>query len=176
MLEWSSIDGGIQITNYTGTEKIVHVPAVIEGKKFVSIGSAFSGNVYIEELWLPKSVKNVYCHSTQFVYFNHFQEISLDRLEMPNASGIFFPDCKIDDSKIISAKNIVIADNLKYYCVYEFDFEEISICLVNDEGLKRFHDDSSVYVMELTEDNMAVNYCSLFGQDEVIVNGVIYKK
>ncbi len=57
--EWKEIEGGIEITKYLGNEKAIVVPEIIENKKVVSVGNAFSGNVMIEKLILPKSCETV---------------------------------------------------------------------------------------------------------------------
>lgn len=54
--EYEEIFGGLSLTKYTGNETVITVPRIIGNKKVVSTGTAFSGNVLIEEIVLPDSV------------------------------------------------------------------------------------------------------------------------
>ncbi len=58
--EWESKKGGVIITGYKGAAKTVAVPEVLDGKKVVEIDEeAFSGNIVIEALVLPKYVGSI---------------------------------------------------------------------------------------------------------------------
>lgn len=59
IFEWQNVDGGIEITKYKGSSKIIEVPEIIDNKKVVSVGTAFEGNVVVETLILPKYVKRI---------------------------------------------------------------------------------------------------------------------
>lgn len=56
-LEWESTDDGIKLTNYTGDDIHVKIPDTIEGKKVVSLGKAFAGNVMVETIVLGEYVE-----------------------------------------------------------------------------------------------------------------------
>ena len=57
VFEYEQVSGGLEITKYTGSNKKVVVPEMIDNKKVVSVGTVFSGNLSIEEVELPPSVK-----------------------------------------------------------------------------------------------------------------------
>jgi len=57
VFEYEQVSGGLEITKYTGSNTKVVVPEMIDNKKVVSVGTAFSGNLSIEEVELPPSVK-----------------------------------------------------------------------------------------------------------------------
>ena len=53
--EYTTIEGGIEITKYLGNSKKVVVPSVIDNKKVISItDTTFSGNIVLEEITLPE--------------------------------------------------------------------------------------------------------------------------
>lgn len=55
--EYEEISGGLKITKYTGSDTKIVVPEVIDDKMVVSVGTTFSGNLLLEEIELPPSVK-----------------------------------------------------------------------------------------------------------------------
>ena len=56
LYEYESTTGGLRITKYLGNEKKITVPNVIENRKVVSIGTAFSGYLSLEEIVLPNNI------------------------------------------------------------------------------------------------------------------------
>lgn len=63
--EYSDIDETVLIIYaYTGTDSIVRIPEVIDGKKVYALSrEAFSGNTSIEEVYLPKNMKKIETNS-----------------------------------------------------------------------------------------------------------------
>lgn len=57
---YEEVDGKIQITGYTGTETIVEVPAVIDGREVYSLFYTFEDNTTITQVILPKTVRTLY--------------------------------------------------------------------------------------------------------------------
>lgn len=55
--EWEEVSGGIKLTKYLDDEKKIVVPASIGNKAVISVGVAFSGNIVVEDIELPDSVK-----------------------------------------------------------------------------------------------------------------------
>lgn len=58
LYEWEEVSGGLKLTKYLGNDKKIVVPSSIENKSVVSIGTTFSGNIVIEEIELPDSVRS----------------------------------------------------------------------------------------------------------------------
>ena len=56
LYEWQEVSGGVEITKYLGNETKIVVPSVLGNKAVVSAGTAFSGNVVLEEMELPDTV------------------------------------------------------------------------------------------------------------------------
>ncbi len=113
--EWESTDGGIKITGYKGSAETVVVPELIENKKVVTIDKkAFSGNLKIKALVLPKYVKSIGLTSTlggcdnltylemraKDVYIGSYgtDHVSIQELFLPNVteidSGTFYGSLK----------------------------------------------------------------------------------
>jgi len=60
LFSYVDVDGGISITDYTGTDEIVVIPEVIDGKTVVSIGrNAFVNNDTIKGLKIANTVHTI---------------------------------------------------------------------------------------------------------------------
>ncbi|MBQ7876618.1 MAG: hypothetical protein IJ316_04935 [Clostridia bacterium] len=106
--EWVYVDGGVEITKYTGSDKSVIVPETVENKKVVSVGNSFDGNIVIEKLIVPKYVKELEltgCDNLKYLewdveeiipyhYFYNEQKItipqSVEEIVLPNTISFDF--------------------------------------------------------------------------------------
>ena len=56
---YSDVDGGVEITDYTGSSKNIKIPCFIDGKKVVSIGYLAFGFDYLTTVTIPSSVISI---------------------------------------------------------------------------------------------------------------------
>ena len=113
-LEWESTDSGIKLTNYTGDARHVVLPDSIDGKKIVSLGTAFAGNVEVETLVLGK-----YIEVLNFEWINDCD--ALVRLEGPGVTDItenlyndHLEELILPELEDLSLRKIDSADALRY--------------------------------------------------------------
>ena len=96
--------GEVVITDYTGTETTVTVPAEIDGKKVVSLKSVFENNTTVTEVKLPDTV-------TTLVYGTFSNATNLKHVNLENVKymeGSNFDGCK-------NLGDIVLAEGVTIY-------------------------------------------------------------
>ncbi len=219
--EYEEISGGLSLTKYKGNETAITVPSIIGNKKVVSTGTAFSGNVLIEEIVLPDSVtyadlsgcENLI--SVKAAGIKDFDDIelsdctSLKYLELPGITSLYvdrndyvrFPEY-VETLRLDNAtgelsvyrirggthlKTLIIPKIEEIWDGYErwpWDLENVTI----SENIKYYYYDDDInapgaicsdkgdYGKLITSENAAYVYCSVFGVDQITVNGVLYKK
>ena len=132
--EYADASGGIEITGYKGSAKTIVVPELIGDKKVVSIAdSAFSGNVVIESVTLPDSVKNIpssafnNCDKLTYLKCSGVEKMGggnspgmnvlrlnkLVEIDMPNLTYIHFESFKYESLKSFNTPSVKTLE--KYY-------------------------------------------------------------
>ena len=124
-------DGTLTITRYTGLEKEVTIPAIIDGKKVTWIDyHAFFNNRTIEEITLPETITYIYsnafhnCPSLTTINLNEgLTSLSVPFAEGSNVSEIHLPSTlkNINGGSLFQqnpkGKMITIEDSNPYYTV-----------------------------------------------------------
>lgn len=124
---WEDVDGGVVITEYTGTEKSVEIPSKLDGKDVKEIGSDAFINVEIVGVKLPDTVVKIndeaflYCTTlVEVVFGDNVIEIGKNAFEGCSAlSSVELNDGleKIDEMAFTwtsSLKNIEIPQTVKF--------------------------------------------------------------
>lgn len=72
---WESVDGGVKITSYTGTDTAIIVPATLGGEKVVAIAADAFNQVLLTGIKLPDSLTAI--EKKTFYYCTTLMEVSL---------------------------------------------------------------------------------------------------
>lgn len=159
-LEWETTDEGIELTNYTGDETYVVLPDTIEGKKVVSIGNAFAGNVTVEVLVLGKYV--------EVLNFEDINECdSLVRLEGPGVKrtdGYFhvknLEELILPELEELDVYDIHDAENLRY-----LDISNVQIINAMNRDLEEIREWPECLVEVVIPEGMLVRYALEWDED-----------
>lgn len=203
--EWQEISGGIEITKYLGDSTKVVVPATLDGKLVVSVSTAFSGNVSLEELELPEMVtKADLTNCTGLKRLTAYGDITLNMegcgaLEYrctPNSDsgmhgGGFTSLRELDLSNkgtmymewIPESVEKLNLANVKRICGDKFlpNLKEVIV----SENFKYYYVEDTDYELlidgrigsrPIVEEEKEALYCNTFKCDEIIVNGVICRR
>lgn len=76
--EYTEVDGGIVLTEYTGDNRDIIIPAKIDGKAVLSVKGAFAGNTTIRNVRVSDGIVSV-----DYMAFWHC--ISLESVELPDS-------------------------------------------------------------------------------------------
>ena len=188
--EWQEISGGIEITKYLGDSTKVVVPATLGGKLVVSVGTAFSGNVSLEELELPEMVTKADltncmglkrltaygdispiiqgCGTLRELNIPNLERVcledipeSVEKLNMANVSTIL----GLKDKFLPNLTEITISENIKYYGYTYYGFSgRYDLFVAKEYGC------SPIVAVK-----KAKLYCSMVRSDMITVNGVRYR-
>lgn len=114
-------DNAVYLTQYNGTGGVVNIPAEIEGKPVVSIGSVFAGNTTITDVTIPDSVTMIGGRA-------FYQCTALKRIKIGNnVTDIMdnaFWECSALTDVILGENLVSIQDYAFYKCI---SLEQITI-------------------------------------------------
>lgn len=108
--EYTEVDGGIVLTEYTGKNKDITIPSKINGKQVLSIEGAFAGNTTVRSVRISEGIISI-----DYMAFWHC--ISLETVELPN-SVESIGHAAFD--KCIALKEIKVGKNLVNIMPYAF--------------------------------------------------------
>jgi hypothetical protein len=177
--EWVEVSGGIEITAYKGNSKSVIVPEIIENKKVIAIAeTAFSGNVMIESVVLPESIKSVASSifsncdnlkSLTFLGVENFDDWlysvnSLVELNLPKAKSVSLIVIPYSVEKVYmpSVEELVRSVGSREGYVAEWLEESKLTEIVTSESFPMFYyeiervygDESTIYVYLITQNEV----------------------
>ncbi len=130
--ECEDISGGLSIVGYTGNASSVKIPSVINNKKVISVeATAFSGNVSIEEIYLPDTLEDKFdlkvfesCDSLKKICFAGYiekfysHELSIDTIIFESLSSSAFGNINNLISKCENLTKVVINNVVDF----EYDY------------------------------------------------------
>ena len=150
LYDWIEVSGGLEITAYLGSDTKVVVPSAIDHKAVVSVGTAFSGDLTLEELELPKAVTAADLTNCQALKrltapgITSLKKLSLegcDTLEYLSLEGIKeAPTTQLPPS----VRELVLC-NLKNLFLSDFPFGCDSLEKADLSGANVIYDGSAVY-------------------------------
>ncbi len=195
IFEWANVDGGLEITKYKGTSDKVVVPEIIDNKKVVSLGNAFSGNIAIKQMVVPQYVEKFNfsgCDNLERLEFlgdtfdANYDESMPNRalrqlpdyvknLSFPNASKIHF-GIFYGLTNGVEKLELPIAQEIKFFD--KIPTQELTIrkdIMYFSSGPQyELTTESSEWNFQLSPQNSANTFCSFFGVDSITVNGTVY--
>lgn len=125
---WKDVEGGVELTAYTGDTIHVQVPDKIEDKKVVSLGAAFVGNEDVQTVALPAYTDRLDgawfegCDALRRIEGYSVVQIVGDTLDIDPLEELVLPELKM-----ISSKMVMGCEMLKYLAIpkaYQIDSYE----------------------------------------------------
>lgn len=134
------------------------------------------------------------CTALEYIKLSKATEVYLDQEQLRSVRELVLPSLKsaiglpqslekldvsgaqtIHRMQLPNLKEVTIGKDVQWY-IYNVNDEgtETGIYSVCKEKPGDYYDGARVYSREITEENKARVYCELFGNDEIIVNGVKY--
>ncbi len=163
--EISSVNGGVSVDKYLGSDASVSIPETIDGKSVTAVGiSAFENNKTVKSVILPSSVKSVL--SSAFSGCSALESVSLPEtlenigsyafLNCTALDNVKIPDCSVGFGAFqgcTALKNIVFGDCLKF--ADRFAFEKTAWLDSKEPGVVYASDCAYTYISD-SEDGAVV--------------------